>query len=106
MVGTIHYRILSPDGSLSDDTFVTAPDQPETIKDDCLLVIDEMTEQRLTVHGTRLFPAECPTPSPINPESRSRCLDCGRVSGVVEDAVVCPLHQDEAACVFVQSHAT
>jgi hypothetical protein len=102
MVEGIHYRILSPDGSLSDDTFVTAPDQPENIKSDCLLVIDDVTGRRLTVHGTRLFPAAQGGLPPVRTASPSRCLKCGRVSGVVEDEVVCTAEHDAAACLFVQ----
>ena len=103
MVGNSRYRILTPEGSLSDDAFVIAPEQPEKIKTDCLLVIDETTGRRMTVHGTRLFPAECSGSSDLGTGPRSRCLGCGRVSRVIEDEVVCLLHEDEAACVFVQS---
>jgi hypothetical protein len=80
-------------------------DQPEKIIADCLLVTNEMTGRRVTVHGTRLFPAELDGSPAVTDESRSRCLQCGHVSGVVDDEVVCPVHGDEAACVFVRAQA-
>jgi len=99
------FRILTADGTLSSETFVMAPEQPEAIKADCLLVVDETTGQRLTVHETRLFPAElhgAPVPMAA---ARSVCLECGRVGGVVEDEVVCPQHPDGSPCVVVQAQA-
>jgi hypothetical protein len=105
MAGNHHFRILTPDRSLSHDTFAVAPEQPETISADCLLVVDEMTGKRLTVHGTRLFPAGADG-TPIMPEMpRSRCLECGQVSGVVEDQVSCPHGQDAGPCVFLAARS-
>jgi hypothetical protein len=94
------FRILTPDGGLSYDTFTVAARQPENIKADCLLVVDEATGKRLTVHETRLFPADVPAQyAPLPADApRSVCLECGRVRGVVEDAVRCPRGEDEAPC--------
>ena len=104
MMAEVHrFRILTPDGTLSRETFAIAPEQPETVKADCLLVVDETTGQRLTIHETRLFPAElhgAPVPRAV---ARSVCLECGRVSGVVEDEVACPNHQDGTPCELVQA---
>ncbi len=97
------FRILTPDGSLSGETFVIAAEQPEAIKADCLLVVDEATGQRLTIHETRLFPAELHGAPVPRAAARSVCLECGRVSGVVEDEVMCPQHQDGVPCVLVQT---
>jgi hypothetical protein len=105
MAAKNHFRILSPDGSLSRDTFVIAPEQPESIMADCLLVIDEMTGRRMTVHETRLFPAECSSSPELATAPQSRCLACGRVVGVVEDEVTCPLEPGELPCVFLHAQA-
>jgi hypothetical protein len=102
MAGTNHFRILTLEGGLSHDTFAIADEQPETIKADCVMVVADTTGQRLTVHGTRLFPAEAPSLPITHTESRSKCLECGRVSGVVKDAVSCPHHQDDGVCVVLE----
>ena len=80
-------RILTPDGLLSDDTFVVPALQPRTIKAGCILVVDERTGRVLTVHDTRLFPAAVADDPPVAGQSRSVCLKCGRVGGVIGEQV-------------------
>jgi len=92
------FRILTPNGALSDDTFAVAPRQPENVKADCLLVVDEATGERLTVHATRLFPVEVRRAAAPAATLQSVCLECGRVSGVVEEEVHCPHHEDGIFC--------
>jgi hypothetical protein len=78
-----HYRVLSPDGRLSHDTFVVPAEQPAAILQGCTLVVNERDGSQLTVHFGRLFPiAEVGKPTRV-------CLKCGRVMGVVEDQVRC-----------------
>jgi hypothetical protein len=96
------FRILTPDGMFSHDTFVLPPEQPRTIKADCVLVVDERNGRALTVHGTRLFPIEtAPAPAVAIPQ-RHVCLTCGKVQGVVADQVRCSSH-DGGPCGLVES---
>jgi hypothetical protein len=91
------FRILSPDGLLSYDTYVLPPEQPRTIRAGCVLVIDERTGRAFTVHDTRLFPAEAA--GSIAPVERPKhvCLKCGKVEGVIDDQVTCPTN-DGGSC--------
>jgi hypothetical protein len=85
------YRILTPDGRLSHDTFVVASEQPKAIHPGCVLVVNVDDDTRLTVHRDRLFmTAEAKEPQMV-------CLRCGRVSGVAEDQVQC-LYDEGKAC--------
>jgi hypothetical protein len=88
------FRILTPDGLLSGDTFVMAAPQPPRIAAGCLLMVDEQTGTPLTVHSTRLIPEEAPELPPVHHIADNVCLTCGRVQGVVEDQVPCPFHGD------------
>ena len=78
------YRILTPDGRLSHDTFALASKQPEVIQKDCVLVVNERDGTQLTTHHDRLFSIT------KTGERKRACLRCGRVLGVVEDQVQCP----------------
>jgi hypothetical protein len=82
------YRLLTPNGRLSHDTFVVASEQPKVIQENCVLVVDDRDGRQLTVHRDRLF-----LTAEAGDEKRA-CLRCGRVLGVVEDQVHCPY--DEA----------
>jgi hypothetical protein len=87
MVDQEHYRILTPDGRLSHDTFVVAAEQPRTTPNACLIVINDNDGTRLTVHRDRLFlTAEAGEP-------KRACLRCGHVLGIAEDQVHCPYDQ-------------
>jgi hypothetical protein len=99
------YRILTPDGLLSYDTFVVSAEQPRTIRAGCVLVAHQRTGRLLTVHETRLFPAEAHAPAAVARKPKSACLKCGRVKGVIEDMVTCPHHGD-AACPMIEPSAT
>jgi hypothetical protein len=77
-----HYRVLSPDGRLSHDTFVVPAEQPAAIPQGCTLVVNERDGSQLTVHSGRLFPIAETQPTKV-------CLNCGKVLGVVEDQVKC-----------------
>jgi hypothetical protein len=94
MGGPRHFRLLLPDGMLTRDTFVLPPQQPQAIKRGCVLIVHERTGDLMTVHDSRLFPAEAPR-IPLLAGSKRACLKCGRVQGVVEDQVRCPEHNGE-----------
>jgi hypothetical protein len=99
------YRILTPNGQLSYDTFVVLAEQPRTIKAGCVLVAQKRTGRLLSVHDSRLFPAESAAPVAAARKPRHVCLKCGRVEGVVEDLVTCPQHGG-VACGMVEPSAT
>jgi hypothetical protein len=83
-----HYRILTPEGRLSHDTFVAAAQQPETLQEGCVFVVNDVDGTQLTTHRDRLF-------STIEAgEHKKVCLRCGKVLGVVEDEVQCPYDED------------
>jgi hypothetical protein len=99
------YRILTPDGALSDDAYILAPHQPFTIKADCVLAVDEYTGDEITVHETRLFPDHDERLAPAAERPMSVCLKCGRVEGVVEDQVSCPYREDSCGMVETAKNA-
>lgn len=79
-----YYRILSPEGRLSHETFAVAAHQPETLQEGCVLVVNDVDGTQLTTHRDRLF-------STVDAAERKKaCLRCGKVLGVVEDEVQCP----------------
>jgi hypothetical protein len=90
MAGQRRFRILTPDGALSHDTFVLPANQPRNIPVGCVRVIHEQSGTMLTVHDSRLFPAGATGVAPFVQRSTSACLKCGRVTGVAEDQVACP----------------
>lgn len=98
MASPQQFRILTPDSQLTHDTFVVPAEQPRTIKAGCVLVAHRDTGAMLTVHRTRLFPADSMT---ADKKPKSACLKCGRVAGVIEDRVTCPEHGG-VACGMVE----
>jgi len=101
MIAQNRFRVLTPDGMLSYDSFVLSPEQPPTIKEGCVLIVDERKGAKLTVHETRLFPEEAARSMPVVEPPKSVCLKCGRVQGVIEDQVTCPFHE-ETPCGLVE----
>jgi hypothetical protein len=91
MTGQKYFRLLMPDGLLSQDTFVVAAEQPSLMRADCLLVVHQGSGMMLTVNSARLFPAEAAGSPPFSQRVEA-CLRCGRVKGVAEDQVACPYH--------------
>jgi len=87
------FRLLTPEGLVTYDTFVLADDQPRTIKADCLLVVHEASGRLSTVHRTRLIPVADSGIQTLGRQRKSPCLKCGKVEGVVGDQVVCPYHK-------------
>jgi hypothetical protein len=85
------FHILTPDGMLSQDTFVLAERQPQRILEGCVLVLDEATHRQMTVHRTRLVPTSDSTVTPMS-HKHSACPKCGKVAGVLLDNVPCPNH--------------
>jgi len=83
------YRILTPDGRLSHDTFVMASEQPSNVPASCALVVNDRDGTQLTAHRARLF-AIAHAGGP-----KRACLTCGRVLGVAEDQVQCPYDEGE-----------
>ena len=88
------FRILTREGRLSEDTYVLPSQQPYAIHAGCVLVVNERSGETLTVHDTRLFPSEAVKSMPTASQTKSVCLKCGWVKGVVEDQVTCPYHGD------------
>ena len=83
------FRILTPEGMLSGDTFVLPPRQPPNLKAGCTMLIHERSGTLLTVRDTRLFPAEAAGAIPVADEPKSACL---KIQGEIEDRVSCPDH--------------
>ena len=84
------YRILTPDGRLSHDTFVVASEQPATIQEGYVLVVNDRDGEQLTIHRDRLF-----LTANVG-EPKKACPTCGHVLGVVEDQVLCPYDDRES----------
>jgi hypothetical protein len=94
-------RLLTHDGLATYDTFVLADETPENINPDCVLVVNEATGHQLTVHRSRLLPAEDLRAVPIDHERKSPCPTCGEVAGVVEDRITCP-HENDGPCSLLE----
>ena len=86
------FRVLTPEGLVTYDTFVLADEQPRNIKADCLLLVHEASGRLLTAHLTRVIPTEGPSVVAVGSQCKSPCVRCGKVAGIVEDEVVCPNH--------------
>ncbi len=86
------FRILTPDGLLSQDRFVLPTRQPLGIALGCISVVHERTGAMLIVHDTRLFPADAARTVPVERQRPSVCRKCGHVAGIAEDCVSCPEH--------------
>ncbi|HLA83686.1 MAG TPA: VanZ family protein [Thermoguttaceae bacterium] len=91
------YRILTHENLATYDTFILADPSPENLDPDRVLVVHELTGRTMTVHRSRLIPAENPKDVPLDHQRKSHCPTCGRVAGVVEDEVTCP-HDENAPC--------
>ena len=104
MPGQRRFRILTPDGHLSHDTFVLPANQPRNISAGCVRVMHEQSGTMLTVHDSRLFPAGATESAPFAQKPMSACLKCGRVTGVIEDRVTCPEHGNAACWMVEQAH--
>ena len=78
------FRILTPAGMLSGDTFVLPPRQPPNLKAGCTMLIHERSDTLLTVRDTRLFPAEAAGAIPVADVTKSACL---KIQGEIEDQV-------------------
>jgi VanZ family protein len=88
-----HFRIVLLEGALTDDVFLVPAEQPAKIKMGCVLAINQRDGSLQTVHGSRLVPSEAEQ-LPQAAAVASVCLKCGKVAGVVEDAVTCPYEND------------
>ncbi len=97
------FRLLTPDGFVTYDTFVLAFEQPTAGEAHCMSVVHEATGRELTVHRTRLVPVD-ETVEPARDHPRlSACLRCGRVPGVADDEVTCPYH-GRLGCGLLEPH--
>jgi hypothetical protein len=94
MPGQKRFRILTPDGLLSHDTFVLPANQPRDIPAGCVRVIHEQSGRMVTVHDSRLFPAGATESPQFAQKPMSACLKCGRVAGVMAEQVTCPDHSE------------
>jgi hypothetical protein len=93
---TNHFHILTPEGTITWDTFVMADQQPETIMEDCLLVVHPPSGRQFTVHRTRLISATDPLVDSLE-KKHAVCQKCGKVEGIALDRVTCP-YQGGADC--------
>jgi hypothetical protein len=96
------FRILTPEGRFSRDTFVLSPHQPAMMKPGCVLVVHQRTARLVTVHETRLFPVRTSRPQRAR-VSDNVCTRCGHVAGVTEDQVACSAHGASCGLNFVES---
>ena len=67
------FRILMPEGALGRYVSL-APRTAHNIKAGCTMVIHERSGTRLTVHDTRLFPAEAAGVIPVADVPKRACL--------------------------------
>ena len=86
------FRILTPEGLVTYDTFSIAEKQPLAIRPGCVLVVDTATGRRVTVHRARLVLVQDLVVLNVDQQRKSPCTKCGKVEGVVDDEVVCPNH--------------
>jgi hypothetical protein len=91
MTGKARFHILTLEGMIPPDTFIVAEEQPKAIMAGCLLLVHEASGRLLTVHRSRLIPADEPTLVSLK-HNHSACTKCGKVEGVVLDNVNCPNH--------------
>jgi hypothetical protein len=84
MITQRRFRILTPAGKLSADTFVLPPEQPRNINAGCTLLIHQRSGTRVTVCDARLFPAEAAVEIPVAGVPISVCLRYDRLQGVVQ----------------------
>ena len=96
MPTTEQFRILTPEGLITFDTFALAGEQPQGLKKGCFLLVQQSSGRLVTVHQTRLIPVDDEGVQAADRQRKSPCLRCGRVEGVVGDEVVCPEHGEDA----------
>jgi hypothetical protein len=84
------FRVLTPEGTLSDDTFVLPPEQPRNLKRGCTLVIHQRSGTLLAVRDTRLFPAEAVASFPELDAPKTVRLNYDRAKRVIELRLSCP----------------
>ena len=95
MPGQRRFRILTPDGLLSHDTFVLPATQPRNIVAGCVRVVHEQSGTMLTVHDSRLFPAGATESAPLVPKGDECLPEMWPMSrGVAQDEVSCPKGSD------------
>jgi hypothetical protein len=98
------FHVITREGELTADLFVVVADQPLKIKKDCLLVVNVQDGSQVTVHKSRLVRTENAEQMPLAKATRSACLKCGKVAGVVEDQVTCPNEKD-APCKVLEARS-
>ena len=87
------FRILTLEGLLSYDVFVLAEQQPLNLTPGHVLIFNENTYAPLTVSQQRLVPLGTPGYTVVGPHApRIACHKCGKVEGVRDDGVHCPVH--------------
>jgi hypothetical protein len=91
MIRLRYFRVLTPDGHLSQERFVLPPGQPSALPPGCVVVVHAETGTPLMVHDTRLFPAESAHVIPMPSHPEGSCRKCGRVLGIAQDGVACPV---------------
>jgi hypothetical protein len=74
MSGQRRFRVLTPDGRLSRDTFFVAAEQPRGITPGCLLVVHGRSGVARMVADTQLFPAEAIRMTPLSSNATTACL--------------------------------
>ena len=102
MSGKERFRLVTPDGLISHDTFVLVDQQPPAFRDECLLLAHSASGRRIAVHRSRVVGARDPEVRALEHRQRSVCLECGKVEGIVEDRVTCP-HHDDAECGLLEA---
>lgn len=105
MLNVHRFRIVTVEGLLSHDTFVIAAEHAAPAKPGCVVAINERDGALVTVHRDRLVPLEPAGPPILYRETKSACLKCGHVDGVVQDHVKCPYHGDLPCGLLEARHA-
>jgi hypothetical protein len=87
------FRVLTVEGLLSYDVFVIAEQQPSNLTPGDVLIFNENTYTALTVSRQRLVPLGTPGYTVAGRHApRIACHKCGKVEGVQDDGVHCPVH--------------
>ena len=87
------FRVLTLEGLLSYDVFTLADPQPLNLMPGHVLILDEETDTPLTVSQQRLVPVETAGYVVAGAQApKIACHKCGKVEGVRDDGVHCPVH--------------
>ncbi len=86
------FRVLTPEGKVTFDTFLLADKKPKTFRTGCVLLINEETGRPITVHQTRLLPVSSASSQTRDHKLKTVCYKCMRVEGIEQDEVTCPYH--------------